>query len=77
MGLNSRGQQISKGNMSTRNLAFNYSFDINPENAIIPADQSFEKYLELRGLSLDPTTNFLVARSILPESIPATDSLPF
>jgi len=82
MGLNELGQQISKGWISTRNLAFNWGFD--KINKIIPQEMPFDglgSYLAQRGLMLNGADGY-VATPFLPQSSPAnpqmtSDSDPF
>ena len=49
-GKNHLGDVVSNGMMTTRNLAFNFTFD--KQNGIVPSDYPWENYLQIRGLKL-------------------------
>ena len=76
MGLDSKGMQISKGTMTTRNLSFNWGYD--KTNKFIPEEMPFDgvgSYLAQRGLMLD-TTGKLAIPAIIP-STPPQEPNPF
>ena len=78
MGLNELGQQVSKGWLSSRNLAFNWGFD--KTNGFIPVDQLFNgpgSYLAQRGLTLDSTEKLCVPTQAPPSPQIVSDSDPF